>query len=409
MSEEGPPLSLEQARTAAAAGRLPDLAAQLGADRRWSSLEVVLTLASTPSVAIEDVAAALRSLLEALTLLSESDRKEAEVELRQAYLHAATSLARRSQNQPLTARDRTGLTIAAGLFVALGELRRAAGLYETAGDDARAADAWGALGELEKMEACLAREDARRSSRLEATDLRRRYDVLYAAGSRREAVELADGLAPQDLDSRDLRDRARATLARLRRGRGVSLRLSDGRVLRVASTPAALGRDPAVEIPLREPTVSRRHARLVDDGGLISLEDAGSRSGTHLGGQRMGGRLPLRGQGEIALGASCHLRFREVASAAPGSAGEHGPTLLLEGTGGLDRDQLCLVAAGPVDLTPVLGPGCGLRVSFAGEVARLLTSPAEPLRADGQLVGPGCDLLQGERLQSARGLRLEVL
>jgi hypothetical protein len=402
VSDEGPPLSLEQARNAASAGRLPDLTAQLVADRRWSSLEVVLTLAATPSVAIDDVAAALRSLLEALTLLPESDRKEAEVELRQAYLHAATSLARRSQNQPLTARDRTGLTIAAGLFAALGELRRAAGLYETAGDDVRAADAWGALGELERMEAALARDEAGREARLRSVQLRRRFEVLEAAGERRQAVELAAELPSTDLDSQDLVRRARTLQSRLRRGRAVSLRLGDGRVLRVAGLPAALGRDPAVELPLREPTVSRRHARLVQgegtDAGLVLLEDCGSRSGTRLGGLRLAGPVPLRGQGELSLGASCRLRFSQ-----------HGDSVLLEGTGGLDRDHLSLAGPGEVDLTPALGAGCGLRVSFEAGTARLLASPGEALRSQGQLVGPVCDLLAEERLETARGLKLEVL
>jgi hypothetical protein len=363
---------------------------------------VVLTLAATPSVAIEEVASALRSLLEALTLLSESDRKEAEVELRQAYLHAATSLARRSQNQPLTARDRTGLTIAAGLFAALGELRRAANLYETAGDDVRAADAWGALGELDRMETALGREEATRSARLRSAELRRRFEALQSGGDRQQALELAVGIAATDLDSQDLVVRARAMRARLRRGRGVSLLLGDGRVFRVAGLPAALGRDPAVEIPLREPTVSRRHARLVpgqgDDAGLILIEDCGSRSGTRLAGQRLAGVVPLRGEGEVALGGSCRLRFRQA-----------GPALVLEGTGGLDRDHLSLAGAGEVDLAPVLGAGCGLRMSFEEGSARLLASAREPLRVDGQLVGPACDLLQDERVESARGLRFEVL
>ena len=400
MSEEGPPLSLEQARTAAAAGRLPDLTAQLVADRRWSSLEVVLTLAATPSVPIEEVAASLRSLLEALTTLSDSDRKEAEVELRQAYLHAATSLARRSQNQPMTARDRMGLIIAAGLFAALGELRRAATLYETAGDDVRAADAWGALGELDRMETCLARDEAGRQARLRAAELRRRFEVLEAGGDRLLAVELAADVAPTDLDSQDLAVRARAMRARLRRGRGVSLRLGDGRVLRVAGLPAALGRDPAVEIPVREPTVSRRHARLVpaESAEEILIEDCGSRSGTLLAGLRLGGAVPLRGQGEIALGASCRLRFRQ-----------QGAVVVLEGTGGLDRDHLTVVGGGEVDLGTVLGPSCGLRMTFANGTARLLASSGQPLRVDGQLVGPACDLLQEERVETGRGLRLEVL
>jgi hypothetical protein len=36
MSDEGPPLTLDQVRAAAAVGRLPELANQLVSDHRWS-------------------------------------------------------------------------------------------------------------------------------------------------------------------------------------------------------------------------------------------------------------------------------------------------------------------------------------------------------------------------------------
>src|SRR5688572_10574023 len=153
MSDDGPPLTLDQVRAAAAVGRLPELANQLVADHRWSSLEVLLTMAATPSIPQPDVSNALQSLVEALELLPEAERKEAVRELREAELHAATSLARRCDVQPLTEKHRRGLSAAAALLAVLSETRRAAELYEKAGDDARAAEAWGETGDLERMEA----------------------------------------------------------------------------------------------------------------------------------------------------------------------------------------------------------------------------------------------------------------
>jgi hypothetical protein len=398
MSEEGSPLSLEQVRAAAAVGRLPELARQLVSDRRWSSLEVLLSIAATPSLPLEDVVAALSAVLQGLGDLPEADAKEAALELRQAQLHAASALARRADRNPLTERERGGLRASAGLLAGLGELRRAAELYEKAGEDVHAAETWGALGELERMESCLAREESRRQARLRIAEARRRFESLSASGERMEAVRVALEIGETNLDSHELTARSRNTQARLCRGRGVSLRLPDGRVLGVAGLPATLGRDPTVEIPLREPTVSRHHARLSAEAGAIAIEDAGSRGGTRLGGFPLAARLPLRATGEIALGASCLLRYRALSE-----------TLLeLRGASGLDREHWTVVGSGDIDLGPFLGIAA-LTVTFRTGVARLERPLELPLRVDGQLVGRGCDLLHGDWIEMPSGDKLEVL
>jgi hypothetical protein len=399
MSEEGSPLSLEQVRAAAAVGRLPELARQLVIDRRWSSLEVLLSITATPTLPLEDVVGALSAVLQALGDLPEADAKEAALELRQAQLHAASALARRADRNPLTDRERGGLRASAGLLAGLGELRRAAELYEKAGDDAQAAETWGALGDLDRMEACLAREEARRQGRLRIAEARRRFETLSAAGERSAAVAAALDLRETDLDSHELVARARRLEARLCRGRGVSLRLPDGRTLGVSGLPATLGRDPTVEVPLREPTVSRHHARLSAQGAEIEIEDLGSRGGTRLGGHPLAGRLVLRGPGEIALGAGCTLRFRPL---APG-------VLELRGLSGLDREHWTLVGAVPVVLADPLGIPASLTLDFRGGGARLERGADLPLRVDGQLIGPGCDLLHGDLIELPGGGKIEVL
>jgi hypothetical protein len=249
------------------------------------------------------------------------------------------------------------------------------------------------------MEACLARDEQRRAERLRVTDLRRRFEILFSAGERLAAVNAIAGLTPADLDSQELVTRARETGDRLRRGRAVSLRLGDGRVLRVAALPAVIGREPTVELPVREPTVSRRHARLSEMDGLVTVEDAGSRGGTCLGGFRVAGRLPLRDEGELQLGAGCKLRFRARATSG----------LVLEGVEGLDRDALAVVGADPVEIGSLVGVGGPLQVSFAEGVARLERPAGISLRVAGHLVGRRCDLLAGERVESDDGLQIEVL
>src|SRR5213075_1870164 len=99
-------------------------------------------------------------------------RRAAVAELRLSGLHTANALVRRADRAPLTGRERAALHVAAGLYAQAGEQRRAAELYEKAGDDASAAEAWGALGELERMEACLAREEAERQRRRQSADAR---------------------------------------------------------------------------------------------------------------------------------------------------------------------------------------------------------------------------------------------
>jgi DNA-binding winged helix-turn-helix (wHTH) protein len=50
------------------------------------------------------------------------------------------------------------------------------------------------------------------------------------------------------------------------------------------------------------PTVSRRHARIVVEGGKATLEDLGSKNGTFLRGQRISSPRPLADGDEILLG-----------------------------------------------------------------------------------------------------------
>jgi pSer/pThr/pTyr-binding forkhead associated (FHA) protein len=57
------------------------------------------------------------------------------------------------------------------------------------------------------------------------------------------------------------------------------------------------------------PTVSRRHARIVVEGGKASLEDLGSKNGTFLRGERISSPRPLVDGDEILLG-QVHMTFR---------------------------------------------------------------------------------------------------
>jgi hypothetical protein len=116
-----------------------------------------------------------------------------------------------------------------------------------------------------------------------------------------------------DLDSR-------ATTAGVAPRIGVRLRTAAGRVQRLFTEPAAsapallaldwnggerelvLGRHRGCEVVLADPTVSRRHARLVYDADRWTLQDLGSRNGTLVNGRRID-VCPLNPGDRVQLGA----------------------------------------------------------------------------------------------------------
>jgi putative peptide zinc metalloprotease protein len=63
-----------------------------------------------------------------------------------------------------------------------------------------------------------------------------------------------------------------------------------------------LGRAPGSTVVLRDPAVSRHHARIRPAGARVVLEDAGSSYGTFVDGERIDGPVPLRDGSTIALG-----------------------------------------------------------------------------------------------------------
>ena len=51
--------------------------------------------------------------------------------------------------------------------------------------------------------------------------------------------------------------------------------------------PLIVGRAPTCDLPVFDPTISRRHAELVADGESLSLKDLGSSNGTFLNGAKV--------------------------------------------------------------------------------------------------------------------------
>lgn len=96
---------------------------------------------------------------------------------------------------------------------------------------------------------------------------------------------------------------------------------------RVRLTPGVwhIGRDPALEIVLAEPTVSRRHATLRVSHDRVELLDAGSRNGVSLNGRRIWQRADLTPGDRIEVGSiNLRLRSTRLHSRTAGGAWEGG-------------------------------------------------------------------------------------
>jgi hypothetical protein len=341
----------------------------------------------------------VKAMTEAIATLPSGRRMASNDEIRALERQAAFTIAKRLERDPLTAGERRVLALAAEIWVELGDLERAARTFERAGDEARAAETYGGLGDLERMEACLERDQQRRHRRLGISDAVRQFETLMAAGERQAAVAVATALPADDLEASDTLAQGRDVERRLCKGHGLSLRLPGGEVLRFAGTPATIGRDGLCEVVMRDPGVSRRHAVILAEADGLVIADAGSRGGTRLGPAAIAGRLPLRGEGQVGLGEHAALHFRAL---DPG-------TVALTGLAGLDRTLRAFVSAGPLALGAAVTGAEGLALRFDGRICRLERAAATPVRVAGRLVGGGCDLLHGDVIEVVgSGLRLEV-
>jgi predicted component of type VI protein secretion system len=87
-----------------------------------------------------------------------------------------------------------------------------------------------------------------------------------------------------------------------------------------------IGRDPG-GLVLDDPEVSRRHARVFcESSGRLSVEDLGSRNGTHVNGERVSGPRALAIGDRIAIGATVLQVAGDIVAetrlASPPAAGE---------------------------------------------------------------------------------------
>ncbi len=68
--------------------------------------------------------------------------------------------------------------------------------------------------------------------------------------------------------------------------------------------PLTIGRDKSVELVLTDPEVSRRHARLETQGGIVFVRDLESSNGTFLNGRRLRSAIETREGDTIDVGTT---------------------------------------------------------------------------------------------------------
>jgi hypothetical protein len=394
MAKNGSRLKPTPETGAARSRALPALVRMLALDGEWASLDAVMLEARVAGLSLPQIHDLVRAMCTTLSTLSVAERVAMAEEIQSAKRQAATLLCDRISRAELTAIEQEALLTAGELLLDLEDYGAAGAAFERAGDDRRAANAYGAAGDIDRMEACLAREDGQRSRRRELRDLVSRFEALLAGGQRLAALDLA---AAADLpEAADLHSAAVEVDQRLCRGRSVALRGPDGAVTRFASLPALLGRDGFCQIVLRDAGVSRQHARVLAGTTGFSVEDAGSRAGTWLCRAKLSAPVPLPAQGQLALGAHCRIDF--VC---------HGPALLeLVGAVGLDRGLHAFLGVGPLPLAAAFPALAALHVLPEERTARVACT--QPVRLAGQLVGRSFELLHGDVIEAA-GQRLEVV
>ncbi len=76
------------------------------------------------------------------------------------------------------------------------------------------------------------------------------------------------------------------------------------REIEISHTPFTLGRQGDNDLVLLDTRISRRHARILKDSDGYLLEDAGSRHGTFVNGERVTGSRPLKSGDQISLGVT---------------------------------------------------------------------------------------------------------
>jgi tetratricopeptide (TPR) repeat protein len=281
-----------------------------------------------------------------------------------------------AQLDPRSPRARSHLSAAAALLERGHAWAEAGECYLTLGDIDAASRAFGRAGMVERVEQILEerelREDAARTTRQNFDD----YRLALSEGARSRALGLLKRCIAHGVDPGPYERLAADLSARLPTHGVVNLEQAETAWRLIGVLPALLGRDESAEIPLRGPTVSRHHARILahEDGRAVLLEDAGSRNGTFVDGALIGGRVQLHAGSTIRLGQELPELTVKRADGSP-------ITVMLEISDGMDRGRRFVLSTAPISLPALDTEAAPVRVEFCEGIPRM-SGIGAPLRLD---------------------------
>jgi len=140
-----------------------------------------------------------------------------------------------------------------------------------------------------------------------------------------------------------------------------------------------IGRDRDVDLQVAEPSISRRHARLLV-GAEILLEDLGSCNGTMVGGTPLaaGERIGLRPGDSFELGAATFILQGAAPAAAPPRPAPDGDVVVADPRMRRLHDLVDRVARGDIHVLLLGETGVGKEI-FAGRIHQRSARAAGPL------------------------------
>lgn len=123
-----------------------------------------------------------------------------------------------------------------------------------------------------------------------------------------------------------------------------------------------LGRDPANEVHIDDGGVSRQHARVLLHNGAVWVQDAGSRNGLFVNGQRVPDHKQVKEGDRIVLGAHTFTveLVAAIERAEPVAPAPSGPSASAPGETGAPALSIALVGAGILLFVACSGLGAAL-------------------------------------------------
>ena len=106
----------------------------------------------------------------------------------------------------------------------------------------------------------------------------------------------------------DVRETESQRSSRPETGPHVTLLLPDGRRVALGAGVHVVGRDRDADVRIDDPSVSRRHARIVVEGDQVALEDLESKNGTRVGGVPVTQAVRLA-KGDVLVFGGIETRF----------------------------------------------------------------------------------------------------